>query len=232
MFAFALSAVIPAYGLALRDTTYDVRVSAKLQLSNAGLAPVPAFSFNSPIIVGFLTVKKKAFSFEPDAAVGMNGKPWMTNNWFRFTALNRNKWKANFGVNPSLFFENETLDSGEKIIHTQRNLTFEVAGEYKSHGWNLGVLFMNIKGCDPGTLSGNFFDLHGEFKAAHIGEKIFFNLKPQLFYFNFNGNLDGFFASCTLDIKHATVPLTFLPRAFYHCGQIFQVRVSNGISVC
>ncbi|WP_276372207.1 hypothetical protein [Chryseolinea sp. H1M3-3] len=208
LFVFALSNIIPCYGYVLHDTTSNVRVSAKLQVSNVGLAPVPAFSFNSPIVFGFLTVKKQAFSFEPDVAVGMNGKPWMTNNWFRFTVFDRNKWKANLGVNPSLFFEYETLGSGEKIIRTQRNLTFEAAVTYKSNGWNLGFLFMNINGCDPGTLSGNFFNIHGEFTAVHIREKIFFNLKPQLFYFNFNSNSDGFFAASALDIKHINLPLT------------------------
>jgi hypothetical protein len=212
LLAFALSTIIPCYGFGLRDTTSNVRVSAKLQLSNVGLAPVPAFSFNGPIVFGFLTVKRQAFSFEPDVAVGMNGKPWMTNNWFRVTVFDRNKWQANLGVNPSLFFENETLDSGEKIIRTQRNLTFEAAAEYKTAGSKLGVSFMNINGCDPGTLSGNFFAIHGEFTAVRVGKKIFLNIKPQLFYFNFSGNIDGFFASSVLDIKHTILPLTFFTQ--------------------
>ena len=208
-FGLVLAASAPAYSLAVKDTIPDDSVSGRVQISNMGFAPVPAFSFNSPIVIGFLSVKKKRFNFEPDAAVGLNGKPWMTNNWFRYTLSERKNRKATLGVNPSLFFKNETLSPGEAIVLAHRNMTLEVAVESTLFGGRLWFTYTNIRAFDKGMLSGNFLDVSGRFTIASIREKLVANFTPQVFYFNFDGNVDGLFASSTIRIEHVKLPLSF-----------------------
>lgn len=222
------------YGLTIRDTTSDVKISAKIQLSKVGLAPVPAFSFDSPIVFGFLTVNIHRFSFEPDAAVGLNGRPWMTNYWFRFTAVERNRWKFHVGINPSLFFENEMPDTSGKVTQAQRNLTFEAAVQYKTDYWNLHFVYMNINGCDQGTLSGHFVDVQSELNLNRPGKKILLTIKPELFYFNFDGQVDGLFAATAADVKHKALPLSFYMQGVLPLWADFQgsgFKWNIGISI-
>jgi len=110
--------------------TLAVKVNGKLLVANAGFAPIPAFSFNDPLAIGFLSLKKKRFSYEPDFALGLNGKPWITNHWFRLIILKTSVIIVRTGINPFLFFESERIPSGDERIHVQRNITFELATDH------------------------------------------------------------------------------------------------------
>jgi hypothetical protein len=197
----------------MSDTTSAVQVSGQLQLANMGFAPVPAFSFNNPIAIGLLSVKTKHFSFQPDAAVGFNGDPWMANNWFRFALPEQKGWKANIGINPSLFFKTEKMSSGEELVHAYRNLTFEVGAERRLSGVLVRFTWQNIHAFDEGTRSGNFLDISCPLTFVPLKKKLIFHARPQVFYFNFDGNVDGLFTSATV-----TVELTSLPLSAYTQG--------------
>lgn len=192
-----------------QDSVTSVVISGKLLIANAGFAPVPAFSFNSPIAIGFLSVKKNRFSFEPDFALGLNGRPWMANNWFRFIVIRKEKLKFNTGISPILFFRNETITSGESVIQAQRNLTFEWAVDLKPYGdWTVSFIHRYNRAFDPGALSGQSLDLNSTTPKIPVSETVYLVLKPQLLYFNFIGNIDGLLASTTMSVAHRLIPLS------------------------
>jgi hypothetical protein len=190
------------------DSISPVSVSGQVQLANMGFAPVPAFSFNSPIVTGLLSVKKKQFSFQPDAAVGLNGNPWMANNWFRFMFSERKRWKTNIGINPSLFFKTEKMKPGEELVRAYRNLTFEVGAERRICGVVVHFTWQNIHAFDEGTLSGNFLDISSPLTFVPLKRKLIFHARPQVFYFNFDGNVDGLFTSATVTMEFTSLPLS------------------------
>jgi hypothetical protein len=193
----------------VKDSTLSTRVNGKILVANAGFAPIPAFSFNSLIVICFLSLKKKRFSYEPDFALGLNGKPWMANNWFRLTFIDSKKIKLNAGINPSLFFKNETVASGEEILNALRNLTFELVSTRKfSKNCSLSLTYMLIHAFDRGALSGNYFDISSPISVIKIAKVVAIDIKPQLFYFDFTGNVDGFFASTSVNIEHHQIPLS------------------------
>lgn len=188
-----------------QDTT---RVAARLHLTNVGFAPVPAFSFDSPVVFGFVTIKKKGFSFAPDAAVGLNGQPWMANNWFRFALTSANKWTVNLGVNPSLFFRRETTLSGAPALYARRNITVEGAVTKKFSRYTLQLSGSRVHAFDEKDGSGQFLDVSLSFYNTLIREKYFIEWKPQVFYFAFGGNIEGLFISSTARLRHATFPVS------------------------
>ena len=114
----------------VKDSTVSTKVNGRVMIANRGLAPIPAFSFNSPLGMGFLSLKRGRFSYEPNFALGLNGMPWLADNWFRYTFMERGKWQINAGIDPFLYFRNEMILS-KKTIEVQRNLTLEMAGEFK-----------------------------------------------------------------------------------------------------
>src|SRR5687767_4985282 len=73
----------------IKDSVHHLTVHGKIQIANAGFAPVPAFSFNDPLATGCITVRKNRFSFDSDFALGFNGNPWMMNNWFRMKIVDK-----------------------------------------------------------------------------------------------------------------------------------------------
>jgi hypothetical protein len=208
----------------IQDTT-AIRVSGRIVLGNAGFAPVPAFSFNSPIAIGLLSIRKKQFSYEPDLSIGLNGKPWMASNWFRFSFLERKKIKLSTGINPSLFFQTDRIASGEEIINTLRNMTFEFVAELKfSDGWSSRMTYMHIHAFDNGGLSGDFIDASSSVSVIRIPEMIAIHLKPQLFYFNFSGKVDGLFTSAILSIDLKKIPLSLFGQGVLMLWSNFPVK--------
>jgi hypothetical protein len=188
------------------DSTF--LVNGKIRIATAGFAPVPAFSFNDPIFVVFITIKNKRFSYEPDFALGLNGKPWMINNWLRIKIVDRKKITIKSGINPGLFFKSEEIISGEEVIHAQRNFSFDTGVEFKlSKKWTLNLSYMHNYGCDPGTLSGNFFDAAASLTSVSLSKSIFLDIKQELFYFDFD-NLKGLFASSSMQVNNDHIPLS------------------------
>ncbi|WP_143165167.1 hypothetical protein [Chryseolinea serpens] len=191
------------------DQKSNVSASGRVMLANAGFAPVPAFSFNSPLMMGFLSLKKKRFSFEPDLALGLNGKPWLVNNWFRLAFIDRKKLKATVGLNPSLYFGEVVMLSGESIIRAHRNLTFEFAGEQTlTSPWALRWTYLLVHAFDTGALSGQFFDVSNIITALRLPKILIAKVKPEVFYFNFDGNIDGFYGSGSVTADLQCIPLS------------------------
>jgi hypothetical protein len=123
--------------------------------------------------------------------------------------LKNKKWKANVGLNPSLFFRNERMASGEELIHTQRNLTFESAGEYQfTKKLSMRLTYLQIHAFDRGALSGNFIDAGISFQIIRIPEIISINMRPDIFYFNFKGKVDGVYTSNSITIEYPKLPLS------------------------
>jgi hypothetical protein len=205
------------------DTT--VRINGKIILANAGFAPVPAFSFNSPIAMGFLTIKKRRFSYDPDFSIGLNGQPWMYNNWFRFLFVDRQKLTLSTGVNPSLFFRAQRTITGEQFFHALRNLTFEMAADHKfSDVISLRMTYMFIHAFDNGALSGNFIDISSSLLLISIPKVVAVNLKQEIFYFNFTGTVDGVFTSASVSLVHHSVPLSLYGQFVLPIWSAFPVK--------
>ena len=193
--------------------TLAVKVNGKLLVANAGFAPIPAFSFDNPLAIGFLSLKKKRFSYEPDFALGLNGKPWITNHWFRLIILKTSVIIVRTGINPFLFFESERIPSGDERIHVQRNITFELATEHQlSKKWSLTLTYRYNNGNDGG-LSGHFYDASGSLSGIVISKMISIDLKPQLFYFDLTGKFDGLFTSGSIYILHQQLPISIYFQA-------------------
>ena len=201
---------VPLFITYAGGTTQDstISINGKIQIATAGFAPVPAFSFNDPIVAAFITIKKRRLSCESDFSVGLNGKPWMINNWLQIKIVDGKKISIKSGINPGIYFKNEEMNTGEKIIHAQRNFSFDTEVEFKlSKKWVLNLSYMHNHGCDPGTLSGNFFDVAGSVAPVSLSKALSLNIKQELFYFDFH-NLKGLFASSSVRATYDRIPLS------------------------
>lgn len=190
------------------DTIPTVTVDGKIEIANAGFAPIPAFSFNSPLITGFLSLKKKRFSYDTDLAVGVNGDPWMINNLFGVKILNREKFNSGIRINPSVFFKIDSTDAGEKIIHAQRNFSVEATAEFRvTKNWIVNLQYMRNNACDVGALSGNFLDIRTTISPVLLSRTIYLDVCEQLFFFDF-AEYEGLFTSANLRVHHNRIPLS------------------------
>src|SRR5258705_5394629 len=87
------------------SSAHSIEFSGNILLTNIGFVPLPAFSFDSPKGIVFLSLKKRKFSYEPAFSLGFNRKPWMIDNWFRYTFIDNKVFALSAAVNTSLFFK-------------------------------------------------------------------------------------------------------------------------------
>lgn len=205
--------VHPLAGQPDPDTTHVATVGATVLVGTSGFAPVPAFSFDSPVATANLTLCKGRMCYEPDISVGLNGKPWMASHWFRFRALRGKRVDASVGVNPSFFFLHHKPDSGRATIEALRNLTLETrVGWAASTRTRVVITWMQINAFDAGGLSGSVVDLTSVI-AAPWGRFVQMEFKPSLFYFDFDDNTDGFYGASTISATFVKVHIGFQLQA-------------------
>jgi hypothetical protein len=191
------------------DSLKVIHVHGKVLFANMGFAPVPAFSFNSPIAIGSLSIKKGRFRYDTDVSLGLNGKPWLNNNWFRYSLVSRKKIQLQAGIDGFLYFYSDQSASGEELLKVQRNLNLELSANFVvGDQSSFQLTLWHIIGYDPGALSGNVFDLGFSPPSVGIGKMLLLDLKPHIFYFNFTGPIDGLYASVTTNISHQKIPLS------------------------
>jgi len=208
------------------STSGNTKVSGRVFLVNTGFAPIPAFSFNSPICISGLVIRKQWFSYEPDFAFGFNGRPWIANSWFRFNIKENSTIQLIAGINPFLFFRKRVDYEGDEIIQAQRNLCGGIIATYKSHV-PIIVEYRYNHGFDK-QLSGHFISLGTN--IPQVGKTIRFRISPQLFYFNFTGKMDGLFCSTAMDISYKPVPVSLylmgvLPVSVNYPGTSFKWNI-------
>ena len=199
----------------VKENTRDAGRNDSLQLcgfvsvSRIGFSPVPSFSFDGPIVSVFITVAKAKISYEPGIFWGLNGKPWIIDNWLKYRLLNTGRIQLMAGINPGIFFKSEAIDEKKEIIKVNRNITTGLFGNYKfSRLLSLRFTYWYNKRFDSGTLSGHFLDVTGVFPDIQLPKKITVNIKPELFYFNNAGPVDGLFSAAGITIGHIKCPVS------------------------
>lgn len=187
-----------------------------------GFAPIPAFSLEKPAAMIFLSVQRGRFSYQPDVALGIDGDLWMNNHWFRYRLAGNNRFTFEAGMNVSLFFLHETESSGKEHIRANRNLTAEAAVAIQTNGKStIRFQYRYNYAVDSGTISGHMIDLSGHIQEiARIG-LLFLELRPQLFYFDHTGNMDGFFASSFFNFSYKDFPVSLFSQKVYRIWSNF-----------
>lgn len=186
------------------DTTRRTVKIARITFLTAGLAPMPAFSYNSPIadISGSWT--RGRIAFESDYATGFNGQPLAGNSWLRYSIIKKAKWTVRSSVGATLVFTVEKREKSGNALQMHRMGTIEGAATRKfSDHISLMVTYQQTKAFDKGAPDGTFISLAMPIQAK--GKKISLLLQPQLSYFNFSGNMDGLYASTMAAIQKKKV---------------------------
>ena len=197
-----------AYSQQKTDTAnVPFKFSGTISLTNNGVAPIPAFSLGKPAMLVNFSIYKKRFSYDPNMAYRLNGKPWFMANWFHYKLIENPKFELRTGANFSLYFSHYETPDGD-ILQVTRRGSLELAGTYKiSSKSSLGLVYWYGKGFDKNPIDGHFINLIAN-KSFELGDQLIFNVTPQFFYTNNNGNMDGLFISGRFELSHTKTHLS------------------------
>ncbi len=186
-------------------------ITGNAQITNNGISPVPAFSLGKPAIMTLLNIAKGRFSFSPAFNYSIDGKPWSSNNWFRYKFPGQ---RLNFqiGVNWSLFFrKREIFEDGRsfEIQEANKYLENEVALSYKiSEKSSLYFTWWHDQGIDIDAVRyGNFYSLAASLPQWPISKKLKLSLSPNFFYLENAIPFEGVFISAVAKVSREKWPV-------------------------
>lgn len=195
------------------DTTRAAfQFSGTLSLTTNGISPIPAFSLEKPAVLGFLSLRKKRFSYDPEIAFSIKGVPWFFNNCFRYSVVEKTKFQLRTGLIWGVSFSYpEVILNGvsRTIARAERFFWLELKPRYKiSKKVALSSIVWRGYNFEPGSLKQiSFISLSGNFTNLQVMRNVYCHVFPQVFYLNIDGSSNGFFVSGILGFKHTKLPV-------------------------
>ncbi len=190
----------------------DFKFSGTIGLNTNGISPVPAFSLGKPAIMGFFSLRKNRFSFDPEIAYATDGTPWFFSSCFRYLILDKKKLGIKVAAvwNVSHSYP-EVIENGilKTITKADRYLVFEFVPTYKlSEKFSIGSAVFVGRGFDKGSLKQmHFISLVGNITKVGLSKRLYCSIFPQVFYLNLDGDTDSFFVSGVFGIGHEKLPM-------------------------
>jgi len=173
-------------------------VNGSVSINNIAFAPVPAFSFNSPILISTLTVKRNKFTYNADLSLGLNGKPYMFNNWFRYAICSEKKINLQVSANAFLYFT--------PAMESKRNLSFEIMASPRKVPFY--ALYQYVEAFDSATIGGSLINVGYQVPKITIKKSFYLRISPQILYFNFTDNYDGLYTGVNFSIASTKCPIS------------------------
>lgn len=180
-------------------------------LTNNGISLIPSFSLGDPALLFDLKFRKGRFSFEPDMRFALEGKPWTFIFWFRYKAVEKERFSLRVGAHPAVNFRTiSILRNGEPedILEARRYVAAELAPNFKvSNNIDVGLYYMYGRGFDDGVRQTNFLVLTSSFKNLYITDQFYFNVSPQAYYLA-TDDLKGYYVVGFITLAKKDFPLS------------------------
>lgn len=187
----------------------DFRGTASI--TQNGISLVPSFSLGEPAAIFDIKMIKGKFSFEPDLRFALEGKPWSFLFWFRYKAIEKERFSLRIGAHPAMNFRTVNIirnGQAEDLIETRRYLAAEIAPNYNiSDRVSVGMYYLRGQGFDEGVKTTNFLVLNSSFTNLFISKHYYLNITPQVYYLTTDDDR-GYYMASFITLARKDFPLS------------------------
>jgi hypothetical protein len=184
--------------------------SGSLGITNNGFSIIPTFSLNSPAAVVLLSWRKNKFSIDPDIRITPDLKRGGILLWFRYHAVEKNKFSLRIGAHPALNLQTRTIiDNGVSSTITQmrRFVAWEAVPNYKiKKNWTVGIYYLQGNGLQKdGPRTTHFVTLNTNISNIKLGGNFRFMFISAIYYLNLDG-YEGRYVTATGSLSNTKLP--------------------------
>ena len=187
----------------------DFRGTASI--TQNGISLIPSFSLGDPALIFDIKMTKGRSSFEPDMRFALEGKPWAFVFWYRYKAIQKERFSLRIGAHPALNFRTvNVIRNGfaEELLESRRYLAAEIVPNYKiSNKVSIGMYYLRGQGFDDGLKTTNFLVLNSAFTNLYISEQFHLNISPQVYYLTTDDD-QGYYAAGFISFGKKDFPLS------------------------
>lgn len=213
MVILALLLFTPVAGAQSSDSTRLLsHFSGAVTVTNNGISLIPTFSLGDPAAIFNLNMGRRKLSFEPELRFALEGRPWSFLFWWRYQAVETEKFHLRVGLHPALNFRRQSVElNGETrtATITRRYFAWELAPNYfVGKNISVGMYYLYSRGLDQGTTKSNHFvTVNAGFHHISLPADLFLRIVPQVYYLKLDRD-DGFYATATITLAHRTIPFS------------------------
>lgn len=186
-------------------------VKGTISLTNNGISLIPSFSLGDPALLFDLKFIRKRLSFEPDMRFSLEGKPWSFIFWFRYQAIQKERFKLRIGAHPALNFRTVSVirnGNPDEILEARRYVAAEIVPEYKlSEKVSLGLYYLYGHGFDAGVKTTHFIVLKSSFTKLGIWKDYTVDISPQVYHLR-SDELKGYYVVGAISLNKETFPFS------------------------
>lgn len=212
LFFFIVVSYFPKFAFAQSDSTQEVsHFSGKIFATHNGISLIPSFSLNRPALLFNLALGKKKLTFEPDIRFALEGKPWSFLFWWRYKAIQKEKYSLRIGAHPALNFRTIPVVSNGKekdVIESRRFIAAELAQSFTiAKNFNVGTYYLYSYGFDDSQKHGHFVVLNSAITNIGVYKDFNFHMFPNIYYLRLD-DLEGYYVSSTFQLTKKDFPFS------------------------
>lgn len=185
---------------------FDVTVTTK------GISTLPNMTLGKPALIFDMEFRKRKLSFEPQFRFALTGRPWSFQFWWRYKAVESEKFHLDLGARPGFNFKSKTVTVDNLTydgIIAQRNLGVEfIPTYYITDNISLITHYLYLYGLDKNmSKHTNFVSLQTEFSNITVSKDINMEISPQIYYLRMDTR-DGVYYGSSLKLTKKDFPLS------------------------
>lgn len=193
------------------DSTKTIsHFSGTISATHNGISLVPSFSLGKPAVLFNFSIGGKRLTFEPDIRFALEGKPWSFLFWWRYKAIQKDRFSLRVGVHPALNFRTIPVVSNgnnKDVIESRRFLAGEIYPSYAiTDNIRIGTYYLYSRGLDDSQKNTHFLVLNLAFPNINLSDEISLSAYPGVYYLKADA-LDGFYFTSTVRLTKRNFPL-------------------------
>ncbi|SDL14056.1 hypothetical protein SAMN05421823_104478 [Catalinimonas alkaloidigena] len=200
-----------AFAQPAEDVARISHFAGKVITTHNGISLVPSFSLDKPAVLFNLSIGGPRLTFEPDIRFALEGKPWSFLFWWRYKAIQHEKFSLRVGMHPALNFRTIPLDvngGATQIMEARRFLAGELSPTYAlTKHISVGPYYLYSRGLDRSQTHTHFLVLNTAFTNLPLSKDVSISIFPNVYYLKMDA-LDGFYVSSTLRLAKRDFPLS------------------------
>ena len=199
---------------ALGDSSQIIyHISGSALITQNGISVIPTFTLGKPAAIFDLSVGNEKLAFEPQLRFSLEGKPWSFLFWFRYKAINTQKFRFTLGMHPSFAFRNyvtyDRVGNSKELLNPTQYLATEFSPSIIiSNRFSLGAYYLYSHGMTEGTTNNtHFMTINSSISAIPLVKNTYLRLNPQVFYLIMDEQA-GSYATISLSLTNSHLPFS------------------------
>jgi len=210
---FAVSSLTrPVFSQAVDTAGSHTEVTWAVGVANKGISTIPTSMLDKPTATVDMSIRRGAFSVDPQFRFGLDGTPWSFLFRARYRLVDRERLRLSVGAHPVLAFRTTTVSVNgvaKDVIVAQHFAAGELAPSYAlSRNVSVGVYYLYAGGLDADvTRRTHFVAARAGLANLRLPAQLVARLDPQVYYLRMDDR-DGTYLNSRLTVAKRNLPVS------------------------